>query len=370
MKKNVVPTRGMTAEELRQYLTSQQPRPHWLPEGFSDPIRFICLCFDHGAQDAIGDALPDPQKKLADITAQRFFRGKRMTWLFNVLCEQLSFEHGNTLNGSHNAAELLSSFGFLMEKFAIPYLSKRHGDNVRMRNAIQSVCNSVKVESVKCASMLDGSDGGEVRQLALAVAPDEFRQRLTDLLDLDAATQQTTQAADGGEIARKVADANSHVLAKLGEVHEVVRNIHANTTAAALNTATINDGVSWLVADRKSKIRSNKERGKTNQATGNTEESERAAQDMRTALNRVHDRMKHGSKNVIGECRKVCKEFEPLTTKKNELGKFESYAPLTGVDGKPIKPDTLAKNYRKRFGTKKAKKAKAARTAKPKRRTK
>ena len=77
-----------------------------------------------------------------------------------------------------------------------------------------------------------------------------------------------------------------------------------------------------------------------------------------------------GAKNVIGECRKVCKEFVSLTTKKNALGKCEAYAPLTGANDKPIKPETLAKNYRATFGTKKAKKAKAARTAKPKRRTK
>ena len=181
----------------------------------------------------------------------------------------------------------------------------------------------------------------------------------------------TAQAADGDEIVRKVADAvGGQVLAKLGEVQGEVRNIRVDTTTAALNITTINKGVAWLVGDRQKKIKGNKKRGKINQATGNTEESERAAQDMQTALNRVHDRMKHGAKNVIGECRKVCKEFEPLTTKKNELGKFELYAPLTGVDGRPIKPDTLAKNYRERFGTKKAKKASTARTAKPKRRIK
>ena len=163
---------------------------------------------------------------------------------------------------------------------------------------------------------------------------------------------------------------NGQVLAMLGEVYGDVRNIQADTTAAVLNTATITNGVEWLVADRQRKIKDNKGRGKVNQEKGNTEESKRAARDMQTALNRVRDRMKRGAKNVIGECRKVCNEFEPLTTKKNELGKFESYAPLTGVDGKPIKPDTLAKNYRGRFGTKKAKRAKTAQTAKPKRRTK
>lgn len=114
MKKDVALTREMTTEEMRRYLTSQQPRPDWLPEGYADPIRFICLCIDHGARDAIGDSLPDPQEPLSELTAQRFFRGKRILWLFNVLCEQLAFEHGNAFSGSQNTADLLSSFAFLM----------------------------------------------------------------------------------------------------------------------------------------------------------------------------------------------------------------------------------------------------------------
>lgn len=331
----------------------------WMPDGETDPIAYLCRCLDHGARDAVEEAKPDPVTPLAELTAKRHFAGKRLKWLFGALCNQLDFESSNCPLGERNTDELLCAFFSFMQWRVVPYLEARHGDDVRMGDALQSVCNSAKVETVRSAPMLDGSDGEEVHQLALAVTPDEFRQRLTDLLDLDAATQQTAQAVDDGEIARKV-DALGGRL----------KDIEATATAAALNTATINDGVAWLIADRQKKIKGNKKRGKNNQATGNTEESERAAQDMQTALNRVHDRMKHGAKNVIGECRKVCKEFEPLTTKKNELGKFELYAPLTGVDGRPIKPDTLAKNYRERFGTKKAKKASTARTAKPKRRIK
>ena len=76
---------------------------------------------------------------------------------------------------------------------------------------------------------------------------------------------------------------------------------------------------------------------------------ERAAADMKCAIARVRDDRdvkagKHGA--VLAACRRVCNEFRPLTTKKNALGKFERYAPLLGENGKPIQPDTLAKNYR------------------------
>lgn len=348
MKKDVALPRETAAEEMSRYLTSQQPRPCWLPDGYTDPIRFVCLCIDHGARDIIGDSLPDPLEPLSELTAQRFFRGKRILWLFNVLCEQLAFEHGNAFSGSQNTADLLSSFAFLMEKFAIPYLTKRHKDNARMRNAIRSVCDSVKVETVKCAPMLDGSDGGEAHQLALAVVPDEFRRRLRDLLDLDAATRQTAQAADGGEIARKVADA----------VGNQLKGIQAETTAAVINSHAAKTAAETLLAFRLKDGEKRSERGKAAQAKAkcegvNAAEKKRAADDMTTALNRVLDRVKNGEQ-VLAACRAVCRHFKKV----GGSGKFgnETWLPLTGWNGKEIKPETLAKNYRTRFGTKKAKK--------------
>lgn len=162
------------------------------------------------------------------------------------------------------------------------------------------------------------------------------------------------------------------MLAAINATRETLRadiaDVRADTTAAAINSHKAKTAAETLLALRLERREKNKERGKTNQATGNTEADERAARDMQTALNRVRDRIKNGAKNVLGECRTVCKEFEPLTTKKNALGKYEAYAPLTGANDEPIKPETLAKNYRERFGTKKANKAKAARALKSKRR--
>ena len=144
-------------------------------------------------------------------------------------------------------------------------------------------------------------------------------------------------------------------------------DIQANTTGTAIKVSTTANAVDWLVSDRMRKKRANAKRGKANQEKGNAEERERAARDMETALNRVHDRMKNGATNVLAECRAVCRKFTPQTSRKNGLGEFAAYTPLTGADGEAIKPETLAKNYRARFGTKKARKARAA---KAKRRTK
>jgi hypothetical protein len=136
------------------------------------------------------------------------------------------------------------------------------------------------------------------------------------------------------------------------------------TANAAERTAA---AAEWLVAWRKEKKQKNKENGTANQAKGNTEERKRAARDMKTALDRVHDRLNHGATNLLAECRAVCRTFKPWTNRKNALGAFVDCEPLTRADGEAVKPETLAKNYRARYGTKKARKARAA---KAKRRTK
>lgn len=154
---------------------------------------------------------------------------------------------------------------------------------------------------------------------------------------------------------------------KLDAARKDHANIQADTTATAMNVVNIVNGVDWLVQNRMGKMKENAKVGKGNQAKGNKDERNRAADDMEKALNRVHDRMKNGATNVLDVCREVCKNFLPLTSRKNALGKYEDCAPLTRADGEAVKPETLAKNYRTRFGPKKARKAMAA---KAKRRTK
>jgi len=90
---------------------------------------------------------------------------------------------------------------------------------------------------------------------------------------------------------------------------------------------------------------------------------QRAAEDMKKALQRVADdpgvkAKTHGA--LLAACRRVCREFQELTRKKNEItGKFLSYAPLKDWQGKPIKPETLAKRFREKYGTARERKARA-----------
>ncbi len=87
-------------------------------------------------------------------------------------------------------------------------------------------------------------------------------------------------------------------------------------------------------------------------------EKQRAVDDMHRALERVRNDPdvkagKHGA--VLAACRRLCDwtdrtghvhhgKFEPLTTSKKH-GEPQ-YAPLMDWQGKPIKPETVAKNYR------------------------
>lgn len=109
-------------------------------------------------------------------------------------------------------------------------------------------------------------------------------------------------------------------------------------------------GVSFLVHDRMGRQAANSKRGKESheKAVRDERERKRAERDMDTALKRVAEDPdvkagKHGA--IIAACRRVCKQFEPLTGgKKNE----QIYRPLTKADGNPLKPETLAKYYRER----------------------
>lgn len=125
------------------------------------------------------------------------------------------------------------------------------------------------------------------------------------------------------------------------------------------------NGIEWLVNDRKRKISDNSKRGKENQAKGNSAARERAKHDMDEALAKVRNRViaeeeKHGAEHVSVQilpiCDKVCKHFKPLSPKKNAFGEFENCEELRKSNGEPVKPETLAKHYRKKFGTKKAQK--------------
>lgn len=125
--------------------------------------------------------------------------------------------------------------------------------------------------------------------------------------------------------------------------------------------------VSRLVRDRDNRRKANRERGRENQSKGDGEERERAARDMETALRRVRERVKEKEKAggkvcLLDECRAACREFTQKSGRKNEFGKCaDGYYPLTGAGDKPIKAETLARNYRTKYGTKGSRKEVGAR---------
>lgn len=146
-------------------------------------------------------------------------------------------------------------------------------------------------------------------------------------------------------------DSNKRLLEAINRVGEDARR-GADAAEGAQN------GVSYLVHDRMGKQAANSKRGKERheKAVRDDAERQRARRDLEKALKRVADDPdvkagKHGA--ILDACRRVCKQFTPLTgAKKNGL----TYLPLTKADGKPLTPETLARYYRERHGGKRGKK--------------
>ncbi len=122
------------------------------------------------------------------------------------------------------------------------------------------------------------------------------------------------------------------------------------------NTEHTQAGVSFLVCDRKNRQKANRDRGKKNQAKGageNASERQRANHNIGKALARVHERVKKQGQQILAACRWVCAHFATFTDAKKNA---PTYLPLSKADGKPMKPQTLARYYRKRYGSKQGKK--------------
>lgn len=114
-------------------------------------------------------------------------------------------------------------------------------------------------------------------------------------------------------------------------------------------------GVSFLVHDRMEKQASNRKRGKESREKTVCDDAERrrAKCDIQTALRRVHERVAKQGQQVLAACRWTCLHFCPLTDAKKNA---PTYLPLTKADGKPVKPETLARYYRKEHKAKRDKK--------------
>lgn len=115
--------------------------------------------------------------------------------------------------------------------------------------------------------------------------------------------------------------------------------------------------VSFLVDDVKTRRIKNMNRGKKNQE-GDTDSPEHkkrksAQAKIDLAITKVRNLvMKEGMK-ILPACRRVCKKFEPISAKKNELGEME-YLHLENLKGEPMKAKTLSRYYRERFNKKKS----------------
>lgn len=110
--------------------------------------------------------------------------------------------------------------------------------------------------------------------------------------------------------------------------------------------------------DRMEKQAANRKRGKESHEKAVRDNAERAKRDMEKALKRVADDPdvkagKHGA--IIAACRRECSHFKTLPGAKKNA---PTYLPLTGEDDKPVKPETLAKRFREKYGTRRARKAK------------
>ena len=116
-------------------------------------------------------------------------------------------------------------------------------------------------------------------------------------------------------------------------------------------------GVDYLVGKKTQRTR-NAKKAQAKSVDMYAAEKQRAADDMHRALERVRDDpgVKAGTHGaMLAACRRLCDwtdkaghvhhgKFEPLTTSKKH-GEPQ-YAPLMDWRGKPIKPETLARNYR------------------------
>lgn len=147
------------------------------------------------------------------------------------------------------------------------------------------------------------------------------------------------------QIAGTRATTQSSTFATVEDVERITRPIQVAAESAAEQSAIAANCGSELVEHRREKSTAARERQKT--ADPNPD-AERARADRKKALDRVH-RMVEGGKQIMAACRTVCKYFKPLSSRKNERGEYTEYAPLTTEDGEKMKPETLARYYRKKY---------------------
>lgn len=116
-------------------------------------------------------------------------------------------------------------------------------------------------------------------------------------------------------------------------------------------------GVGVLVHDKMKAHAKRIKRGKESYAKGavlNKKNHERAKHDKTKALEKVHKKVEAGER-LKNACVEVCEHFQPTTASK-KYGR--EWLPLVSEKGEPLKPDSLRREYNKRYGHKKKRDAK------------
>lgn len=104
----------------------------------------------------------------------------------------------------------------------------------------------------------------------------------------------------------------------------------------------------------------NRNGNKDNADHPSPKERTQAAEDLDTALKRIHERVMSKGEKVLPACRYVCLHFTPISSRKNFLGRAEEYKPLVNQYGKEVNTETqfetIARYYRTRYNAKQRKK--------------
>lgn len=121
----------------------------------------------------------------------------------------------------------------------------------------------------------------------------------------------------------------------------------------------INDDIDERRAKNRQQGAINRNGNKDNADHPSPKERTQAANDLETALKRIHERVMSKGGKVLEACRHVCLHFTPIPGRKDELGRMQ-YKPLVNQYGKEVKTETqfktIARYYRARYNAKQRKK--------------
>ena len=157
---------------------------------------------------------------------------------------------------------------------------------------------------------------------------------------------------------------------KVGDFCEPSATARGVTVAAdpqvVESLAELKSGVGRINKDIDERRAKNRQQGAINR-NGNKDNADhpspkertQAANDLDTALKRIHERVMTKGEKVLAACRYVCLHFTPIPGRKDELGRVQ-HKPLVNLYGKEVNTETqfktIARYYRARYNAKRRKK--------------